>query len=70
MAWCVSGASDTLPLVADRQFDRATTRLGDVIRKRRRALRLTQEDAAEKIGIASRHYQKLEAGSVNVTLLT
>jgi len=30
----------------------------------------TQEQAADAIGIATRHYQKIEAGDVNVTLET
>lgn len=43
-----------------------TTRL----RKRRKELGLTQEDAAERIQIATRHYQKLEPGDLNLTLRT
>lgn len=33
-------------------------------------LKLTQEDVADAAGLAIRHYQKLEAGEVNVTLRT
>ena len=30
----------------------------------------TQEQAADAVGIAPRHYQKIEAGDVNVTVAT
>lgn len=34
------------------------------------ALGLSQEEVAERIGIATRHYQKIEAGELNVTVAT
>lgn len=42
---------------------------GAVIRERTR-LRWSQERAAEEAGLNPRHLQKIEAGSVNVTLRT
>jgi transcriptional regulator with XRE-family HTH domain len=41
------------------------------IRQRRKALGLTQEEAAERMGTATRHFQKIEAGELkNITLKT
>ncbi len=40
------------------------------VRRLRQKAGWTQEQAAEAIGIATRHYQKVEAGDVNVTLAT
>lgn len=40
------------------------------VRQRRLELGLTQADAAEQIGMATRHLQKLEAGELNVTIDT
>lgn len=45
-------------------------RLARNLRRRREQLGLTQEAAAKRIGIVTRHLQKLEAGDVNVTLRT
>jgi len=51
-------------------LERALKRFSRSIRDRRLRLGLTQEDVADSAGIALRHYQKLEAGEVNVTLRT
>ena len=40
------------------------------IRARREALGFTQEEMAERLHITTRHYQKIEAGELNVTLRT
>src|SRR5208282_1319746 len=40
------------------------------VRRLREELKWTQEEAAEASGIAVRHFQKIEAGGVNVTLAT
>jgi transcriptional regulator with XRE-family HTH domain len=40
------------------------------VRRLRENLKWTQEQAAETSGIAVRHYQKIEAGDVNVTVGT
>jgi transcriptional regulator with XRE-family HTH domain len=45
-------------------------RLAAAARRERARLRWTQEEAAEKAGLNIRHYQKIEDGSVNVTLKT
>lgn len=46
------------------------SRLATSIRRERGRLGWTQEKAAEQVGINVRHFQKLEEGSVNVTLRT
>ena len=56
--------------MADRRFVQTLKALGAALKRRRLELGLTQEDAAHAIGIAVRHYQKLEAGEVNVTVRT
>jgi transcriptional regulator with XRE-family HTH domain len=56
--------------VATPQYDRARKRLAQTVRRRREDLGLSQEAAAHAIHIATRHYQKLEAGSLNITLRT
>jgi len=43
-------------------------RLAAALRRERSRLGWTQELAAEKANMNIRHYQKLEAGAVNVTL--
>jgi transcriptional regulator with XRE-family HTH domain len=40
------------------------------LKRRRLFLGLTQEQTAERLGMAARHYQKIEAGELNVTLAT
>ena len=52
------------------RFEREKRRLGQVVRRRRIELGLTQEEAAHAVHIATRHYQKLEAGELNITLRT
>lgn len=56
--------------VSERQFEKAKRQLADAIRRRRAALGLSQEDVADRVDIATRHYQKLESAQVNVTLRT
>jgi transcriptional regulator with XRE-family HTH domain len=45
-------------------------RLGRVLRRERTRRKWTQEVAAERAAMNPRHYQKLEEGSVNVTIRT
>jgi transcriptional regulator with XRE-family HTH domain len=45
-------------------------RLGQAVIRERTRLRWSQERAAEEAGLNPRHLQKIEAGSVNVTLRT
>ena len=40
------------------------------LRRIRAKLKLTQEQVAERAGLATRHVQKLEAGAVNATFKT
>lgn len=51
-------------------WERYAQRLGANLKRRRAHLKLTQEEAADRCGVAVRHYQKLEAGQVNLTLRT
>jgi len=44
--------------------------LGANLRRLRERNGMTQEEAAETVGVNWRHWQKLEAGEVNVTLKT
>jgi transcriptional regulator with XRE-family HTH domain len=45
-------------------------RLASALQRERARKRWTQEQAAEAAGLYPRHYQKLEEGSVNVTIGT
>ena len=45
-------------------------RLGRVLRRERTRRKWTQENAAEHAHMNPRHYQKLEEGTVNVTVRT
>ena len=49
---------------------RAAKRLAATVRARRRAMGLTQEEAAHQMQLSTRHYQKLEGAELNVTLRT
>jgi transcriptional regulator with XRE-family HTH domain len=49
---------------------RLRRRLAAALRRERARKRWSQERAAEAAGLNARHYQKLEEGSVNVTLGT
>lgn len=51
-------------------FDKTKKRLAEAVRRRRLELNLTQEAAANAVRMAPRHFQKLEAGQLNVTLRT
>lgn len=48
----------------------AQSLLAGNVRRLREKMEWTQEQAADAIGIASRHFQKIEAGDVNVTVAT
>lgn len=56
--------------MTEAHYRRAQKQLARNIRHQREALGFTQEDAAHASGLAVRHYQKLEAGELNVTLRT
>jgi transcriptional regulator with XRE-family HTH domain len=59
------------PIVPSRESKpRLKVRLANGLRRERTRRRWTQEEAAELAGLNPRHYQKLEEGSVNVTLRT
>ncbi|HEY1349896.1 MAG TPA: helix-turn-helix transcriptional regulator [Ktedonobacteraceae bacterium] len=45
-------------------------RLAANVRKIRQRLGMTQEDVAHVMSMATRHYQKLESGELNITLKT
>ncbi len=45
-------------------------RLTAGLRRQRERLGWSQERAAEALGVVPRHYQKIEAGELNVTLRT
>lgn len=49
---------------------RSMRELSKALKDRRRALGLTQEDVADRLGMAVRQYQKIESGEVNVTVRT
>ena len=49
---------------------RATAQSRLAAKRERARLDLTQEQAAESAGLNIRHYQKVEEGTVNVTLRT
>lgn len=51
-------------------LDKSRARFAQNIRERRVALEQTQEAIAEAAGLSPRHYQKLEAGELNMTLAT
>jgi transcriptional regulator with XRE-family HTH domain len=48
----------------------AQGRLAASVKRERARLGWTQEQAAERAGLNIRHYQKVEEGTVNVTLRT
>lgn len=52
------------------QTDHLPLRLGLVIRRRREALRLTQEEFADAHGINHPYYGAIERGQQNLTLLS
>lgn len=56
--------------VSDDRYKKAQQDLAKNIRRRRKELGLTQEDAAHAMGMATRHFQKVEAGELNITLRT
>ncbi|MBW3663385.1 MAG: helix-turn-helix domain-containing protein [Actinobacteria bacterium] len=52
----------------DRTYDTAAGRLGDQLRRRRRALHLTQEEVAELAGTTQRTVSVLESGKPTARL--
>lgn len=56
--------------MTERQFGKVRRRLGAAIKKRRIERQMTQEDVADQLGVVTRHYQKIEAGALNLTLRT
>jgi transcriptional regulator with XRE-family HTH domain len=43
-------------------------KVAENIRKMRQKLKMTQEESAEKSGFHYKYYQKIESGTVNLTL--
>jgi transcriptional regulator with XRE-family HTH domain len=70
MAWFPVLAFYILRPVPEGHYRRLQKHLARTIQRRRKALRFTQEDVAHASGMAVRHYQKLEAGELNVTIRT
>lgn len=70
MAWFPLLASYILRPVTEGHYRRLQKHIARAIQRQRRALHFTQEDVAHASGIAVRHYQKLEAGELNVTIRT
>jgi DNA-binding XRE family transcriptional regulator len=78
MAWSIAAPAGSLPDMRKRHaptrrspaYRRLLAEVGDHLRDLREERALTQEAAAERIGMAGRHLQKIEAGEVNVTLET
>jgi len=60
----------TLAHRVERAILRERERLGGVLRELRQKRNLSQEAAAEMIGIHSKHLQRVELGSANVTIST
>lgn len=55
---------------AEQEFDALKSQFAKQVRRFRSLRGLTQEAAADRAGLATRHLQKIEAGCVNVTLHT
>lgn len=53
-----------------RAFERERKRLGKRLRKLRSERELTQEQAAEVVGLSEKHLRRIELGQANVTLAT
>ena len=53
-----------------RVLAREQRRLGARLRNLRLARQLSQEDAAERIGLSAKHLRRIELGQSNVTLAT
>lgn len=53
-----------------RRYQRVAVALGARVREERQAQELTLERAAERMGLDWKHLQKIESGTVNVTLVT
>ena len=58
------------PMTSITRFDLYLKRVGKNIKAVRLNAKLTQLQVVEKIGIDSRYYQRIEAGRVNMTLMT
>jgi len=52
------------------RFDSYLKRVGKNIRDARLKANLTQLDVVEKIGVEYRYYQRMEAGRINMTLMS
>lgn len=66
MAYCVAVRNSRQRKVVKELRRRLAANLRDL----RQRQSMTQEELAERTGLASRHIQKLEAGEVNATLKT
>jgi DNA-binding XRE family transcriptional regulator len=69
----VPSHSRDLPSQIHRTSDRFTAErkaIGSRLRALRKARRWTQEKTAEHTGVETRHIQMIEAGELNVTVLT
>jgi transcriptional regulator with XRE-family HTH domain len=56
--------------VSESSYRRLQRTLAANVRRYRKERQLTQEAAAQAMGMATRHFQKLESGELNVTLRT
>lgn len=51
-------------------FERERERLGRRLRELRTERELTQEQAAERVGLSEKHLRRIELGQANITLAT
>jgi transcriptional regulator with XRE-family HTH domain len=70
VAWEPDALVPTVVPVPRKALSPLSARLAASLRRERKRRNWTQEQAAERCGLATRHLQKLEAGTVNVTIRT
>jgi transcriptional regulator with XRE-family HTH domain len=56
--------------VVEAEIARVQRKIGEAVARHRSLRSLTQEAAAERAGLDVRYWQRIEAGSVNVTVRT
>ena len=70
MAWFEFFSSCKMLCVSEAYFRGIQRTIAKNIRYHRQQSGLTQESAAQAMGIATRHLQKIESGEVNITIRT
>jgi len=68
MSWSIAGSRDTENAMAEQTVEQTLASIGANVRRRRKRIGITQEHLAELAELTPRHLQRIERGTVNLSV--